>query len=122
MKRWLSGRAHFDVAKGTDLQNDEYCSKEGDIYLRIREPSRERARNDLQRAIGVAKASSGSLRAVAEACPATYILYGRGLRYYVNVIQFRKPSDFKTSVMVLVGDPGCGKFRYVADLCVDIPT
>ncbi len=122
MKRWLSGRAHFDVAKGTDLQNDEYCSKEGDIYMRIKEPSRERAQNDLQRAIDVAKAFSGSLHVVVEACSATYILYGRGLRDYVNVTQFRKPCAFKTSVMVLVGDPGCGKTCYVADLCIDIPT
>lgn len=119
MKKWLSPRAHFEAAKGTDVQNDDYCSKEGDIYLRICEPSRERSRSDLSKAIDVAKTSSGSLRLVVEACPLTFVRYGRGLRDYINVMQFVKPYDFKMSVMVLVGDPGCGKSRYVADVCKD---
>lgn len=80
MKNWLSPRAHFEPARGTDLQNDEYCSKGGDVYLRIGEPGRERRRNDLLRAVDVAKSSGGSMRAVAEACPQAFIRYGRGLR------------------------------------------
>lgn len=27
MKKWLTPRAHFEQARGSDLQNDEYCSK-----------------------------------------------------------------------------------------------
>ncbi|RXN35108.1 replication associated [Labeo rohita] len=77
MKNWLSSRAHYEVARGTDLQNDEYCSKEGNVYLRIGEPVRERQWSDLQKAIEVAKKSSGSLKAVAEACPSTFIRCGK---------------------------------------------
>lgn len=108
MKRWLSPCGHFKAALGSDLQN-EYCSKGGDIYICIGTPSVECARNDLKRAIEIAKTTSGNLKAIAEASPCAFICYGRGLRDYINVMQFRKPRDFKTSVMVLVGPPGCGK-------------
>lgn len=111
MKNWLSARAHFEVARGSDAQNEEYCSKSGDIYLCIGDPVRERQRNDLFKATEVAKASAGSMRAVAEACPTTFICYGGGLRDYVNVMQFRSLRDFKTKVFVFVGGPGCGKSR-----------
>ncbi|KAL0152209.1 hypothetical protein M9458_051932 [Cirrhinus mrigala] len=109
-------RANFEAARGTDLQTDEYCFKGNDIYLRTGKPSVECSRNDLQPAIDVARSSSGSLRAVAEACPATFLRYGRGIRDYVNVMQFRKPRDYKTQVMVLVGPPGCGKSRYASEM------
>ncbi|AEB60990.1 replication associated protein [Barbel circovirus] len=117
MKKWFNARAQYEAAKGTDLQNDEYCTKGGDTYLRIGEPGKERCRNDLQKAIDVVKRSSGSMRAVAEACPATFIRYGRGLRDYANVMQYRKPRDFKTEVKVYVGDPGCSKSRKASELC-----
>ncbi|KAL0152206.1 hypothetical protein M9458_051929 [Cirrhinus mrigala] len=40
MKNWLNARAHFEPAKGSDLQNDEYCSKGGNVYLRIGQPTK----------------------------------------------------------------------------------
>ncbi|KAL0152208.1 hypothetical protein M9458_051931 [Cirrhinus mrigala] len=122
MKNWLSPRAHFEPARGSDLQNDEYCSKGGDIYLRIGQPVRERQRSDLQTAIAVAKSSAGSLKSVAEACPTVFIRYGRGIRDYINVMQFRPPRDFKTKVFVFVGQPGCGKSKMAADLCTGSST
>lgn len=122
MKNWLSERAHFEVARGTDQQNDEYCIKGGDTYLRIGEPVRRGQRSDLQAVVDVAKSTSGSLKAVAEECPLAFIRYGRGIRDYVNVMQFRAPRDFKTRVTVLVGRPGCGKSRMAAQLCADHST
>lgn len=76
----------------------------------------------MSKAIKVAKSSGGSLKAVATSCPTTFVRYGRGLRDYVNIMQFVKPRDFKTSVMVLVGPPGCGKSRHVAELVEGMST
>lgn len=123
MKNWLSSRAHYEVARGTDLQNDEYCSKEGNVYLRIGEPVRERQWSDLQKAIEVAKKSSGSLKAVAEACPSTFIRYGRGIRDFVNVMQFRPPRDFKTKVFVFVGHPDAANPKWPLNFAPEaVPT
>lgn len=109
MKRWLSPRGHYKAALGSDLQNDKYCFKGGDIYLRIGTSSVKCARNDWKRAIESVKTTSRNLKAIAKACLSAFIRNGHGLRDYINVMQFRKPCDFKTSVMVLVGSPGCGK-------------
>ncbi|AKV62300.1 putative replication initiation protein [Otevirus soksuewis] len=37
MKTFLSPRYHFEQAKGTDEQNTEYCSKEGDVLIDVGE-------------------------------------------------------------------------------------
>jgi hypothetical protein len=118
MKDWLSPRAHFEQAKGNDTQNDEYCSKEGDIHLRIGEPGSQGKRSDLKTAVELLHTTKGNLKMVAEACPATFIRYGRGLRDYWLTVG-AKPRDYKTSVFVLVGPPGCGKSRAVSNMCTD---
>lgn len=49
MRKWLSSRAHYEVAKGTDLPNDEYCTKGGDIYLSVGMPVKERRRSEVKK-------------------------------------------------------------------------
>ncbi len=46
MKKKFVKRAHFEVSKGSDRQNIEYCSKEGKIY-QWGEPTEQGKRNDL---------------------------------------------------------------------------
>ncbi|QOW18365.1 replication-associated protein [Pseudorasbora circovirus 2] len=111
MKEMVGARAHLEPAKGTDLQNDEYCTKEGKTYLRIGEPSSQGKRSDLKEAVEMLHYTNGDFRAVARADPAVFIRYGRGLRDYWLTVG-STPRNFKTEVHVLVGEPGCGKSRY----------
>ena len=39
LKKILGVRVHAEVAKGTDLDNDKYCSKDGQIAVDIGQPS-----------------------------------------------------------------------------------
>ena len=39
VKKMLGSRGHFEVARGTDEQKDEYCQKGGDIVVRFGDPS-----------------------------------------------------------------------------------
>lgn len=68
-------------------------------------------RNDLARAVSALEAGS-SLSDVARESPEVFVRYGRGLRDYVNVRGLVKSRDFKTHVIVLVGEPGSGKSRF----------
>ncbi|AHY24220.2 replication protein [bream circovirus 1] len=120
MKEVISPRAHFEPAKGTDLQNDEYCTKDNDIYLRIGEPSKQGKRSDLLKAVELLHSTSGNITEVARACPATFIRYGRGLRDYWLTVG-ATPRNFKTEVFILIGPPGCGKSRYAFDATCDKP-
>lgn len=121
MKTMIAARAHFEQAKGTDLQNDEYCTKDHDVYLRIGEPSVQGKRSDLLSAVAMLHATSGNLTEVARANPATFIRYGRGLRDYWLTVG-STPRSFKTEVNVLIGPPGCGKSRHAYETTKDSST
>ncbi len=104
--------AHFEPVKGTDQDNDEYCSKDQDLLLRIGEPSRPGKRNDLLEGIQCAK--KGGMDALWREHPATYVRYYRGIE---NGLQRDIPRRrVKTEVLVLVGPPGCGKSHYAEQL------
>nr|QJI53596.1 MAG: replication associated protein [Circoviridae sp.] len=108
----LMPRAHIEEAKGSDLDNDEYCGKGGDLLLRVGEPSKQGKRSDLERAVAAVKAGR-SLRDIASAYSATYVRYGRGLRELRLLIGCVE-RDFKTEVHVIIGPPGGGKSRWIA--------
>jgi hypothetical protein len=115
MKEMVGREAHFEQAKGTDVQNDEYCTKDGKVYLRIGEPSSQGKRSDLLKAVEMLHETSGNLTDVARACPGTFIRYGRGLRDYWLTVG-STPRNFKTEVFVLIGPPGCGKSKHCHDV------
>lgn len=105
-------RAHVEIAKGTDLENQKYCRK-GGVYLEIGCPSRRGKSSALAEAIQDLKESGGNLRKVAEEYPEVYVRHGRGLKDYVNTAGLVGRRDWKTEVIVVIGEPGVGKTRYV---------
>lgn len=112
-KAAIGGRAHVEQAKGTDLDNKRYCSKQK-VYLEIGEPSAQGKRSDLKEAVALLNSGS-SMTELAQAYPSVYIRYGRGLKDYVITAQLVKVRDFKTDVHVITGIPGCGKSKFCSE-------
>nr|QNA42600.1 replicase protein [Circovirus sp.] len=110
VRNLLGGRAHIEKARGSDEQNRIYCSKE-EVYLEVGSPQHQGKRNDLEKAVDCLE-KGGNLNEVARACPGVFIRYGRGLRDYMNVRGLVKSRDFKTHVIVLIGEPGSGKSKF----------
>ncbi|AIF76265.1 Rep [Bat associated circovirus 5] len=109
-------RAHVERAKGTDLQNQKYCRK-GNTYLEIGCPSSQGKKPELTVAVRKLQESNGDLVKIAKEHPEVYIRHGRGLRDYVNTAGLVGQRAWKTYVVVIVGEPGVGKTRYVNSEC-----
>lgn len=118
VKEALGGRAHLERARGTDLENDEYCSKES-VFWRVGEPSSQGKRSDLQDACDLLS-GGGRMSDVARKFACTFVRYGRGLRDYVSTLELEKPRDWKTDVHVIIGPPGVGKSRWVFEKCREL--
>ena len=118
VKKLISPRAHIEIARGTDLQNREYCTKDGQ-FTEYGQPMQQGQRTDLAEIATSLKENNGNLQAVAEGSPAQYIRYHRGLVAFCDVLNLGPKRDWKTKVTVLVGPPGCGKSRYAAERCTN---
>nr|QLM00364.1 replication-associated protein [Goose circovirus] len=105
----LGGRAWLSRARGSDEDNEEYCSKES-TYLRVGEPNREGRSSDLSDAASDVLAGL-PITDVARKYPTTYVMFGRGLERLRQLI-VETARDWKTEVIVLIGRPGSGKSRY----------
>lgn len=111
LKARLGGRGHFEPARGDDCSNRDYCSKGGDILIEHGEPQKKGKRNDLHSAIEVLS-QTRSLSAVAQAQPAAFVKYHRGLAALLLMHpELTTPRNWKTHVTVYCGSPGCGKSR-----------
>nr|AZA07506.1 replication protein [Bat circovirus] len=113
MKKLFGARCHYEHAKGTDHQNQEYCTKEGDTLIEVGAPRRKGKRTDLDTAVSTAL-EAGSLVRVAQEHPVQYVRYHRGLAELLKVAGKVKERDWKTAVHVIVGPPGCGKSKWAA--------
>lgn len=112
-------RAHVEPAKGSDLENQRYCRKQGK-YLEIGSPGLQGKSSALQEALKTLQENRGDLAAVATAYPEVYVRHGRGLRDYVNTSGLVPRRQNKTVVTVVIGPPGVGKTKYVNDCIGDL--
>jgi len=98
-------QAHYSIARGTETQNYEYCSKDGKFEeFGIRNAPGKRS--DLERAIDTMKESG--LQAVAEEHPVPYIKFGRGLRD-LNFMLLEPYDHDDVRGIWIWGPPGSGK-------------
>lgn len=128
LKRWGHGiedepwcsfqPAHFEPRMGTVEQAIAYCEK---AETRVAGPWRageligQGDRSDLA-AVAQAIESGQSMLSIARAHPASFMRYGRGFREYDALVKSMRKVDWEMEVIVLWGEPGCGK-TYLAKQC-----
>lgn len=110
VKRLIGERAHIERAKGTDLQNKDYCSKGGDFFEHG-EPNTQGNRSDLQAVVDLVSQGETKIKRIAEEHPTTFIKYFKGIKEYIRLKNPIKERDFKTEVFFYWGPPGTGKSR-----------
>ncbi|AXL65893.1 replication-associated protein [Soft spider associated circular virus 1] len=107
--------AHLELAKGTDVQNKEYCCKSADFF----EVCVQGQRTDLAAVAAACAVRGNSLEKVALEHPQEFIKYHRGIQRYYEIANPIQHRDFKTRVHVFVGPPGSGKSR-LANACGEV--
>lgn len=109
--------AHFEVSRGSALDNRRYCSKpesriEGPFETGDFDSLGPGTRNDIA-ALKEAVDSGKSDLELWDDFPATYLRYYRGITH-VRLLKAPR-RDFQTELHVLVGTTGLGKTTYVKD-------
>lgn len=107
IKEIIGSNAHVEGARGTDFDNEAYCSKQC-VGWRFGEPVGQGRRTDLE---AVVKRIEGgdSLVEVAKQCPTEFIKYSRGIERLHTLLACNTVRDWKTEVTVLWGPTGTGK-------------
>lgn len=118
VKTMVGIRAHIEKARGTDLDNQRYCSKEKNFF-EYGIPQQQGKRSDLRKVAETLKENGGDLSQIANDYPTQFIRYQRGLSAFCDVLNLVPKRDFKTNVTVIVGPSGCGKSRYAYDKDID---
>lgn len=109
-------RAHLEKAKGTAAQNLEYCSKEDRNPMVVGEPMRQGSRTDLLELKQDIDEGAPELTLWEKDFP-TMVRYYRAMNHYRSLRA--QPRHWVTEVIVLVGPTGCGKTKWVFDMCED---
>ncbi len=110
IRKIFGGRAHIERAKGTDLENQAYCSKSGDVW-QCGEPSAQGTRTDLEKVVSVIEGGERNIKNLAIQFPIAYIKYFKGIEQYIRVAHGNSERDFKTEVYYFWGATGTGKSR-----------
>lgn len=109
IKNIIGNTAHIEYAHGSDLDNQKYCSKEGQFFefgepAQVRGDAFKQILNDLE--------GGASIADIARSHPGHFIRYWRGIRELSKVLNLNKNSrSWKTDVYVYWGDPGTGKSK-----------
>lgn len=110
--------AHLVVARGTETQNRDYCTKEpaeGTVPTIIGtfDPGPTQGRRTDLEAVSAAVLSGRTLRATALEYPAQYIKYHQGIRALHQLVTPQPPELRNVSVVVLWGQTDTGKSHRV---------
>jgi len=110
----LYDAAHIEVAKGTDQQNLEYCTKQDKNAFVFGTPCAMGARNDLK---SVAKKvlEGVPMKEIAKESPDVFVQHYRGLQQLRSTIQEPRTVDDPPTVLWLWGKAGTGKTRLAFD-------
>lgn len=106
----LLGRAHIEKAKGSDLENENYCSKSGEVWIHG-QPCSQGTRTDLEKVVHLIEGGERNIQKLAVQCPIAYIKYYKGIGAFLRMRAPAMPRSFKTECYYLWGPPGSGKSR-----------
>lgn len=106
--RKLGFTCHMEAAKGTSLQAADYCKKDND-FVEFGSPPSQGKRSDLRVATDMVK-SGAALNEIADACPAVFVKFGRGLRDLKLTLEQPYGHDDVRGIWYH-GPPGTGKSR-----------
>ncbi|ARO38304.1 replicase [Circovirus sp.] len=110
IKKRLHNGIHIEKAAGSDIDNQRYCSKAGEIF-ETGNPQSQGKRNDLQSVVDTIQSGTTDIKSLASKHPTTFIKYFRGIKEYLRSVVPIQPRFFKTEVYYYVGLPGTGKSR-----------
>lgn len=115
-------RAHLEIAKGTDQQNIEYCSKEGNAqkagtFRSTAGEQKKKVWDDIRDLVN----SGATLEQLRDEYPAQYLARQAGLSQWVCEVygdQHPEPwdGDLKQKNIWVWGPPGTGKSRWAHSL------
>lgn len=108
-------RGHVSPARGTEEENQKYCSKEreaagsdwGEHGIFEASQGKQGRRTDLTSAI--AKLKEGGLQMVAQELPETFVKFHAGLIKLEDILTQKPPLMRSVETMILWGEPGTGK-------------
>lgn len=114
----IDDKCHLEIAKGTTIENMEYCTKIKSSLGTVWEygkPTSQGQRNDLIHIRDMLDKGDSMLE-VAQEHFGDFVRYHRGFEKYQNMIN-RKNSQIRRSVEVtlILGPTGCGKTQSVLD-------
>lgn len=119
----LRKESRFENAKGSDLDNRKYCSKEED-FLEIGEASSRSGQDDIQRSDlrGSVEGIEGSTRLAdfAQENPFAYVKYHAGIEKLITIYSQEKPRPVPT-VLWLWGPTGSGKSAWAYEFMRRFP-
>lgn len=109
MKKYLC-RAHLTAAAGTDEQNRDYCSKDGNLFIQVGEISiGQGTRTDIKEIASKIKSHDITLEEIMFEHPEMYLKYSRSFEKMFNAVMVSRNE--KPNVTWLWGLAGTGKTR-----------
>lgn len=112
LKKRLSKRAHFEVARGTPDEASSYCKKDLK-FVEFGTLVRAGQRRDLE-VLAKEVAGGKSMLEVSQSDPVHFVRYHKGLTALANTLI--TPRDWKTQVIWYWGPTGSGKSRLAKEL------